>query len=143
MISIILTGHGSFAEGLYSAAKLITGQTDSLFCVTFPESDSTEDLQKKLRAAIESAEGEILVLADMVGGSPFKEAVVLRAAMPERRIEVVSGTNLPMVIAALLERDGEQLHSFVSHLLEGAKFAIKQYSPAAAVTAPDDGDEGI
>lgn len=143
MISIILTGHGSFAEGLFSAAKLITGQTDALSCVTFPETDSTEDLQKKLRAAIDDAEGEVLVLADMAGGSPFKEAVVLRAAMPERKIEVVSGANVPMVIAALLERDGERLDSFVPHLLEGAKFAVRQYAPAAAPAAADSGDDGI
>ncbi|SBW05302.1 putative Pts system mannose-specific eiiab component (Eiiab-man) [uncultured Eubacteriales bacterium] len=143
MISIILTGHGSFAEGLYSAAKLITGQTDALLCVTFPESDSTEDLREKLKAAIDAAEGEVLVLADMMGGSPFKESVLLRAALPERKIEVVAGASVPMVISALLGRDGESLNSLIPHLLEGAKFAIRQYVPAAAVTAPDDGDEGI
>lgn len=143
MISIILTGHGSFAEGLYSAAKLITGQTDALLCVTFPESDSTEDLREKLKAAIDAAEGEVLVLADMMGGSPFKESVLLRAALPERKIEVVAGASVPMVISALLGRDGESLNSLIPHLLEGAKFAIRQYVPTAAVTIPYDRDEGI
>lgn len=143
MISIILTGHGSFAEGLFSAAKLITGQTNAITCVAFPETDSTEDLGRNLRAAIDAAEGEVLVLADLAGGSPFKEAVLLRAAMPERRIEVVSGVNAPMVISALLERDGERLDSLLPTLLEGAKFSVRQYIPGAPVTLPDDGDDGI
>ena len=143
MISIILTGHGSFAEGLFSASKLITGVCDAVSCVTFPESDSTDDLRAKLKAAIDASGGEVLVLADVAGGSPFKEAVLLRAAMPERRIEVVSGVNLPLVIAALLEREGETLDSLIPGLLEGGKFAVRQYVPAAPAPAPAEDGDGI
>lgn len=143
MISIILTGHGSFSEGLFSAAKLITGVCDNVSCVTFLETDSTDDLRAKLKDAIDRTEGEVLVLADVEGGSPFKEAVVLLAAMPERCAEVVSGTNVPLVISAVLERDGQTLGSLLPRLLEGAKLAVKQYVPMAATPVQTNGGDGI
>jgi PTS system N-acetylgalactosamine-specific IIA component len=143
MISIILTGHGSFAEGLLSAARLITGVCDGVLCVTFPEDDSTENLHIKLKAAIDQSEGDVLILADVAGGSPVKEAVVLRAAMPERRIEVLSGSNVPLVITAVLERDRETLDSLVPRLLEGAKLAIRQYIPAPVQSWENDHEDGI
>ncbi len=103
MIGILVTGHGSFATGMISASKLITGPNDNLAGVDFAESDSVDTLSGNLRAAMEHLGDEILVLTDLAGGSPFKTAVALKNSIPDKHIEVISGANLPMIISALLE----------------------------------------
>ena len=40
----------------------------------------------------------ILVLSDLAGGSPFNNASMCKAERPDQKIEVLAGTNLPMII---------------------------------------------
>lgn len=102
MVKIIVTGHGEFPSGVVSALKLIVGNLTQVSYVNFLESDSTEDLRQKLKLAMSGEGHEILVLADLLGGSPFKEAVMLQTALPQKRIEVLAGMNLPMLLTAVL-----------------------------------------
>ncbi len=100
MVGLILTGHGHFATGLGSSLKLITGVTEHIQYVDFEESHSTEDLKANLNRALDElqdCEGA-LVLSDLAGGSPFKCAVECKFARPGQKIEVVAGTNLPMLV---------------------------------------------
>ena len=102
MIGLVVTGHGLFAEGMHSSAKMIAGENDHIKYVCFEEGMSLEDLAVKLNAAYESltdCDG-IVVLSDLPGGSPFKTAVECSMAHPDKQIIVLSGTNLPMIITA-------------------------------------------
>ena len=53
MIGMILSGHGHFATGLTSSVELIAGMPELYVPVDFEKTDSTEDLQKKLEAALD------------------------------------------------------------------------------------------
>ena len=48
-----------------------------------------------------------MVLSDLPGGSPFKTAVECKYARPEQKIEVIAGTNLPMIVTAVTMLDME------------------------------------
>lgn len=99
MIGLLITGHGHFATGLKSSLELITGITDHIKYVDFP-GDSTEVLaaeQNKALDELKDCDG-VLILSDLVGGSPFKSAVECKYARPDQKIEVVAGTNLSMMI---------------------------------------------
>lgn len=101
MIGILVTGHGKFATGLKSSVELIAGASDKFRYVDFP-GDSTEKLaedQSKALDELKDCDG-VLVLADLVGGSPFKSAVECKFARPDQKIEVVGGSNLPMMVEA-------------------------------------------
>ena len=100
MVGILVTGHGHFATGLGSSLKLISGITESVALVDFEADHSTETLTDNISKAMDelkSCEG-ILVLSDLAGGSPFKCAVECKFARPEQKIEVIAGTNLPMLV---------------------------------------------
>lgn len=104
MIGIILSGHANFASGLFSSVKLIAGEPDKFKVVDFLESYSTEDLKEEYKKAIEELDcDEILFFTDLVGGTPFKTAVELKFET-EKTIEVLSGTNLGMVIESAFGR---------------------------------------
>ncbi len=100
MIGLLITGHGHFATGLGSSLKLITGATENIALVDFEEDHSTEILTANLNKAFDALKecDGVLVLSDLAGGSPFKAAVECKFARPEQKIEVIAGSNLPMLI---------------------------------------------
>ena len=103
MIGLVVTGHGHFAEGLHTSVKMIAGDNENVKYVNFEDGMSTETLAEKLNAAYAELSGcdGILVLSDLPGGSPFKTAVECAFANPDKKIEVVAGTNLPMIVAGV------------------------------------------
>lgn len=102
MVGIIVTGHGRFADGFTSSIKLIAGEQQDYIPVYFEH--EVDELEADLRAAIDSlseCEG-ILVFTDLQGGSPFKTAFEISLTNP--KLEVISGTNLPMVAEVIMAR---------------------------------------
>lgn len=100
MVGLLVTGHGHFATGLGSALQLIAGTPQNVAYVDFEADHSTETLAANLNNAFDQLKDcdGVLVLSDLPGGSPFKTAVECQVARPEQTIEVVAGTNLPMLV---------------------------------------------
>jgi PTS system N-acetylgalactosamine-specific IIA component len=100
MVGLLITGHGHFATGLGSSLKLITGNTENIAYVDFEEDHSTELLTENLNRAFDQLKGcdGVLVLSDLAGGSPFKCSVECKYARQAQAIEVVAGSNLPMLV---------------------------------------------
>ena len=100
MIGLVVTGHGHFADGLHTSAKMIAGENELVKYVNFEDGMSTETLAVKLNEAFTGfahCDG-IVVLSDLPGGSPFNTAVQCSMGHPDKKIVVLSGTNLPMII---------------------------------------------
>ena len=100
MVGLLITGHGHFATGLGSSLRLITGNTENIEYVDFEADHSTETLAHNLNQAFDKLKDcdGVLVLSDLAGDSPFKTAVECKFARPEQKIEVIAGSNLPMLI---------------------------------------------
>ena len=99
MVGLLITGHGHFATGLGSSLRLITGNTENIVYVDFEENHSTDTLTENLNKALDELKDcdGVLVLSDLAGGSPFKSAVECKVARPDQAIEVLAGSNLPML----------------------------------------------
>lgn len=102
MVGLLVTGHGHFATGLGSALQLIAGENPNIVYVDFEADHSTETLTANLNKGLDQMKecSGVLVLADLAGGSPFKCAVECKFARPDQPVEVLAGTNLPMLIEA-------------------------------------------
>ena len=107
MIALLVTGHGKFATGICSALDLIAGKNKHILAVNFEMEDSTDDLLMNLEAAFAKLKEvkSIVVFSDIVGGSPFKIASELKYKYMDKDIEIVTGTNLPMLIKAFTLMD--------------------------------------
>jgi len=129
MIALIVTGHGKFASAMASAMQVIAGVQPYIRFIDFDD-NSVEKLQKKFQAAIDdyqNVEG-ILVLSDLVGGSPFKVAAEL-AFQVKVPIEVIGGTNLAMIIEiALMRQHNINLIELVNRALTVGKESIAQFT---------------
>lgn len=105
MVGVIITGHGHFADGLFSAMGLIAGEQEKVKVVNFLDGDSLENLKNHLKQAAEALGGEKLVfLADIAGGSPYNQAVLLQKELPQA-CRVFSGTNMPFLLSVIFDRE--------------------------------------
>lgn len=118
MLGIILCGHGGFASGLEQAMKQILGEQPQFVAIDFPQASTTALLTAQLQDAIASldAQDDIVFLTDLLGGTPFRVASTLALQKPGR--EVITGTNLQLLLEMILERDGLSSEDFRLQALE-------------------------
>ena len=126
MVGIIIASHGEFAHGIKQSAEMIFGQQDQVESIGFMPNEGPEDLQAKLRSAIQTmGSEEIVFLVDLWGGSPFNQANLLYEEAPETRA-IVAGLSLPMLIEAYSTRlTKETAHEVASAILQTSIDAVK------------------
>ncbi|MBR7683035.1 PTS sugar transporter subunit IIB [Streptococcus equi] len=105
-IGIIIASHGKFAEGIHQSGSMIFGEQEKVQVVTFMPNEGPDDLYGHFNNAIAQfdADDEILVLADLWSGSPFNQASRVAGENPDRKMAIITGLNLPMLIQAYTER---------------------------------------
>ncbi|WP_313181633.1 PTS sugar transporter subunit IIA [Lacrimispora sp.] len=145
MIGIIISGHGTFATGISSAVELLTGHQDFIVPVDFREEHSEEQLKENLKAAFDRLKDceQVLVLCDILGGSPFKNAVML--SIGDERIKVLYGTNLGMTVELAMRCMMGQIpeaDTLADEMIEIGKTQIGKYK-YEPVEASEDFEEGI
>lgn len=127
MVSFVLTGHGSFAEGLASALTMIAGAQPQLYVVVFDD-ENAWSLPERLSDVIDAAEqvsggSGVLVLCDLFGGTPFNQAML--KTYPMTNAAVVTGANLPMLLSLTSARgSGASLDELVATALESGQEGI-------------------
>lgn len=145
MIGIIVTGHGHFATGLTSSLTLIAGTPQHYAAVDFPQEYSVEQLETELSKAMDSLSmcDGILVMSDLAGGSPFKSAVI--CAQTRSNVEVLAGTNLPMLIEIGMARQFiTNLSDLADMALQTGKDQVVKYEARVnEITDEDDFSDGI
>ena len=140
MVGLLITGHGHFATGLGSSLKLITGNTENIVYVDFEADHSTDTLTENINKGLDELKDcdGVLVLSDLAGGSPFKSAVECKVARPDQAIEVLAGSNLPMLI------EGSMAMAAFDSPLDMAQSLIetgKEYIVRFELTANEDNAE--
>lgn len=144
-IGIVIASHGEFAAGIKQSGSMIFGEQEKVQSVTFMPNEGPDDLRAKIEAAIATfdAEDEVLVLADLWSGSPFNQASAVMGANPERKVAIITGLNLPMLIQAYTERmmdAGAGVEQVAANIIKEAKAGIKalpeELNPAEESAAP-------
>lgn len=128
---VVLVSHGTFAPGLKSVlAMLAGGERDDVISVGLEDGMSADQFAEKFKTAIEVVkdDDEIILLGDIVGGSPMTNAI---AQISERDLEsqtiVLGGMNLAMALTATIMKDGVDIDMLKENLINEAKEAIKEF----------------
>jgi PTS system mannose-specific IIA component len=97
MIGIVIVTHGDLAREFRAALEHVVGPQDQIGTVCIkPDDDMDERRQAILKAIATVDKGDgCVVLTDMFGGTPSNLAI---SVMEEKRVEVIAGTNLPMLV---------------------------------------------
>lgn len=110
MLTLIVTGHGSFASGITSSLDLIMGRPGNYEIIDFPTGSNVMELEEKFDEVLSKhQDSKIMILCDLFGGSPFN--VAMKKAMSNDNIEVYYGLNLGMLmeITSRLKFAGEEV----------------------------------
>ena len=98
MVGIVVITHCHLAEELISAAQLVVGEELKNFqAVSVDPKEGSEEILDKIVTAIRKVDGGqgVLILTDMYGGTPSNISL---SFLEEKKIEVITGVNLPMLI---------------------------------------------
>lgn len=150
MAQIILTGHGDFATGLFSALSMVAGDIPQFSTVTF-KADEASSFQDRLTHEIQSGldeYGSVLVFCDLKGGTPFNCSMMSAAESTD--VEIIAGANLPLMIETIFAHN-QNLEAPASELaaiaLEAGKASIFRenqetfFSQQGASSNADEEDE--
>jgi len=128
MVKLVVVCHGALAEGLLNAMELIAGTQEEVVALRLEETDSIDDLEARVEAAVQERQAgqEVLILVDLFGASPFN--VSSRVAMRNAGVEVITGVNLPMLLETALGRENVALVELVKVAREAGAGSVKVLS---------------
>jgi PTS system mannose-specific IIA component len=124
MIGVIVATHGEFGNSLLSTLRMILGECEGIESIALSSEDSMETFMGKMEKALKKVDPKetgALILVDMLGGTPFNVSVQLA---PKRKIEVVTGVNLPMLIKVSSHRDETDLKFLASEVQKATRESI-------------------
>lgn len=137
MIKLVVVAHGHFATGAASALELIAGKQEEVAVIDFSEGMSAQTVKEKIAAELVN-QSEVLVLSDLLGGTPFKVSTELMAEF-NGKMNVLSGLNLAMLIEAAFARNMLSFEGLVDKLVTTAKDGV--VDAHSLFTADDDSEE--
>ncbi|GAA3632722.1 PTS sugar transporter subunit IIA [Lactobacillus hamsteri] len=143
-MQIIVTGHGNFATGIESTVKLLAGSIQNVSYIDFTGEMSEDDIAKKFKEQV-AKDNQTLFFCDLLGGTPFKQAVMYKANNPTADIEVICGCNVGSLLEVALPgfSNYKVTDDLAKELIKSSKAGIRQFGVKnQSVTELTDG-EGI
>ena len=132
MIGIVVVTHGAIGEEMVRAAQRIIPEATHLVSVSVESNDPPQSIRQQIADAIAKVDDQqgILVLTDMFGGTPSN---ICLSFLGDKKIEILSGVNLPMLIklanmreqlsfediVPFIQQYGQRNIVIASHVLDG------------------------
>jgi mannose/fructose-specific phosphotransferase system component IIA len=129
---IVVAAHGELADAFVSAATLICGVLHELYAVGLRPDDSPESFSDRL-ASVAAGDEPLLILTDLVGGTPHNVAMTLARRLPAAT--VISGVNLAVLVEAATSTDALDA-AMVDRLVALGRGALSDASNLAASRSP-------
>ncbi|NQU13843.1 MAG: PTS sugar transporter [Desulfobacteraceae bacterium] len=104
MIGLLIISHCDLGREFLNAAELIVGRLEGADAIAITQTSESKELLKAIDEKIKNLDhGQgVLVLTDMFGGTPSNLSL---SFLKEQTVEVLTGVNLPMVIAVAQDRE--------------------------------------
>jgi len=123
MVGLLVVTHCDLGRELLNAAEFIVGSIDSADALSITETTGSEKMRKTIEGKVRdlnSGKG-VLILTDMFGGTPSNLSLSFLKA---RSVEVLTGVNLPMIIAIVQNRKTSTLNELAEKAQEAGKTGI-------------------
>lgn len=139
---LLLVSHGTFAPGLHSVLDMLGGGSGQILDCNLADGMGADEYVANLRSKLDvvTAEDEVVVLGDIMGGSPLTNALkVLSDRGMISNVIAFGGANLPMAMTALMQLNApNSLDELAASLASEGKEGVKQIELAPAADDDDD-----
>ncbi len=126
MVGIIAISHGSYAKALINSVEMIHGKQKKIRTICLEGNNSIESLKEKIDRTIEELNvEEILILVDILGGTPYNAACLF---MDRKNINVITGMNMPMIVEIIpyMVQDLDKISSLAEHFGQSGVVNIRE-----------------
>jgi len=123
MIGLLIVTHCDLGKEFLNAAEFIVGRMEAVEVISITQATDSEEIIKMIGEKISllnTGEG-VLILTDMFGGTPSNLSL---SFLKEEMVEVLTGVNLPMVIAIAQNRSEMDLNELAEKAQEAGKTSI-------------------
>ena len=124
MYKIIIFTHGTLSSGLLNTSSLILGEQPEIEIFSVELGCDLLELKERVSKSLKEAEKEkkeVLVLTDLMYGTPFNTLVELQK---NYKFYHITGVNLPMLLEAINSRNEGTLAEVAENILNVAKTGI-------------------
>ena len=131
MIGMVLVTHGQLATGFRAALEHVVGPQQQFETIAIGPEDDMEQRRGDILNAVSRVQdgGGVVLLTDMFGGTPSNLAI---SVMDGRRVEVICGINLPMLIKLASVRETADLEQAVGEARDAGRKYITVASKVLA-----------
>jgi PTS system mannose-specific IIA component len=123
MIGLLIITHCELGKEFMNAAEFIVGRIEAADTISITQSLESKQIRNMIEekiAALDQGDG-VLILTDMFGGTPSNIGL---SFLNEENVEVLTGANLPMVIAMVQNRANLNLKDLAEKAQEAGKMGI-------------------
>jgi mannose PTS system EIIA component len=123
MIGLLIVTHCDLGKEFLNAAEFIVGRLEGVEVISITQSSDSEKIRKMIEEKIKMLDkGKgVLILTDMFGGTPSNLSL---SFLKDDRVEVLTGVNLPMVIAIAQNRSRMSLSELAEMAQEAGRMSI-------------------
>jgi PTS system mannose-specific IIA component len=127
MIGLVIVTHGRLAEEFHKVMEHVVGPQKNIATISIAPDDNMEERREDILKAIDKVESGqgVIVLTDMFGGTPSNLAISITSS---RKIEVLAGVNVPMLVKVAAVRD----KMGITEAVEQAREAGRKYINVAS-----------
>lgn len=137
---VLLVSHGEFANGLKNALFMLSGKREDVISAGLMDGLSADEFGEVFDQVIKPIQenDEVIVLADIIGGSPLTTALNVLSTKGLNIMAVIGGMNLPLALTTVLMKDNLDSDVFVQTVLSEAQGALKEFELVS-----DDDEEDV
>ena len=123
MIGLLIVTHCDLGREFLNAAEFIVGSIDAVDIIPITQTADSEKILKTIEEKIKSLDNGqgVLILTDMFGGTPSNLSL---SFLKEEMVDVLTGVNLPMVIAIVQNRPNMKLSELAEIAQKAGKMGI-------------------
>lgn len=135
---ILLVSHGTMAPGVHNALSMLAGENrEDILSTSLKNGMGSDEFAENVRKCISvvKEEDELLVFADLIGGSPLTTtADVLATEGLLERTTMIGGMNLPLVLSAAVTKDTMETEELVEMLIPESREMLQKFTVEAEET---------
>ena len=122
-MKLLIESHGEFCNGILDSYQMIAGENKNIVAVSLTDAGIQDFVERLTDQLAKFASDEVLILTDIKGGTPYNEAYKYYLSN-EKRVRVVAGMNLPMVIELGLSLSNSSLTALEELAIEQGRKGI-------------------
>ena len=138
---LLLVSHGTFAPGLHSVLRMLSGDREDVLSCGLEDGMGADQYVENLSRVVAAVTpgDEVLVLGDIIGGSPLTNALKLLADKGLLdRTRAFGGANLPMALTASMQLQTASLDELAASMVSEAREAARELVLEPAADDEDD-----